>query len=80
MQFDRCLAGRHPLTQQDASDRCNVAAQIECDFDWVSDQDVEMAVTPLPSRLLYALWLAHVQMAPLSIAALVSQTSARHRL
>ena len=39
------------MTTWHASDRCCVAAQIECDFDWVSDQDVEMAVTPLPSAL-----------------------------
>jgi len=35
-----------------ANYRCCVVAQIECDFDWVSDQDVEMAVTPLPRALL----------------------------
>ena len=34
-----------------------MVAQIECDFDWVSDQDIEMAVTPLPSALLPLTWL-----------------------
>ena len=35
-----------------ASQGCCVPFQIEADFDWVSDQDVEMAVSPLPSMSL----------------------------